>query len=186
MKSQSDMDFLPLAWQVQFFCWNCNGEQKGKAQYCFYSKERFPPICCGWQGTLKRKLHPASPAVEKKRERKEARKKNNCQANRQSLPCLLRLVAAVPSQGLNHTLLNSHESPENTEMPQSDSEHCHGSAPTPQYKITALAMCAPLTAPTLTKTTSLFIPQMVGNSLQFALSNHANMSPVPMQRPARR
>lgn len=57
-----------------FFCQDFNDEQKGKAQSCFYSEERFPPICCGWRGTLKRKLHPASPAVRKK-ERKEAMKR---------------------------------------------------------------------------------------------------------------
>lgn len=98
---------------------------------------------------------------------------------------MLRLVAAAPSQGLNHTLFNSHGRPGNTEMPQSDSEHCHISVRTHQYKITVWTMCVPLTAPTLTKTTSLFIPSMVKpNSLQFALSNQGNMSPAPMQRPA--
>lgn len=81
------MDFLPLAVQELFFfffCQDFNDEQKGKAQSCFYSEERFPPICCGWRGTLKRKLHPASPAV-RKNERKEAmkrEKKKKCQANR--------------------------------------------------------------------------------------------------------
>lgn len=63
---------------------------------------------------------------------------------------MLCLTDAAPSQSLNHTLLNSHGRLGNTEMPQSDREHRHGSAPTPQYKITVKAMCAPLTAPTLT------------------------------------
>lgn len=53
------------------FCWDFNGKQKVKAQSCFYSEERFPPICCGWQKPLKRKLHPASPSVKEREKRKK-------------------------------------------------------------------------------------------------------------------
>lgn len=180
MKTQSNMDFLPLAVQGQFLCQDFNGEQKGKAQSCFYSKERFPPICCGWQRPLKRRLRPASPSVAEREKKQE----QNCQANRQSVPCTLCLIAAAPSQGLNHTLLNSRGRPGNTEMPQSDSEHSHGFAPTLRIRSLSKPCVQPLTSPALSKTISFFIPKMAGNSLKFALSNHANTSPTPMQRPA--
>ena len=103
--------------------------KKGQLRAAFMS---FQSICCGWHGTLEEKAASCLACSQKKRKRA----KKNCQANRQSLLCLLCLIDVAPSQSLNHTQLSSHERPGNTEMPHSDRKHCHGSAPAPQYKIT--------------------------------------------------
>lgn len=87
-----------------------NGEQKGKtSELLFIPEERFPPICCGWQRTLKRKLNPASPAFKKKK------RKVRPTYSHYHLCCLSSLMAAALIQGLNHTLLNSHGRPGNTD-----------------------------------------------------------------------
>lgn len=45
MKTQQDMNFLPVVVQEEFFfcCWDFNVEQKGKTQKCFYSASGFQP-----------------------------------------------------------------------------------------------------------------------------------------------
>lgn len=51
MKTPSDMGLFPFLLAVQecvFLGWDFNGKS-GKSESCFYSEERFPPICCGWK-----------------------------------------------------------------------------------------------------------------------------------------
>lgn len=101
--------------------------KRGKAQSCFYEVSTH----LLWLARDLEEKAASCFACSQKKKREKRSNKKNCQGNRKSLPCMLCLVDAASSQGLNHTRLNSHGRHGNTEMPQSDSEHCHCCAPTP-------------------------------------------------------
>lgn len=80
--------------------------RREKLRAVFILKRGFHPSALAGKGPH-RNLQPALSAVKKEKRRTHTK---SDLANRHSLAYMMCIIAAVPSQGLNHAIINSHES----------------------------------------------------------------------------